>query len=317
MSTQYLREIVGDVSHVAIRHWLKISSLRYTGDFFKLLNELIVKGDLRIEQLRRIVLEIEEYGAKRIYIGKLSNYRKNIGLKQAFENHLSSIGLRLSPEPVSAKKLPSRPTLNYIVWSPQEVRIGYSETHQFIRVSKASISIDTVPQTNLITISAEPSTGFMKIMMDAPGDKNPHQVPLDGRKIESYETFYQNKALQILGADQFRPLDLLRVAEGIVKPSPMIFDLTESDVRTSHNSRQRTWNRSDVRDDPVYTAGEKVDGEDRVHESLSGYWLPETSGGQLHRKLFMHLSRREGMVRFSADCLASEVEYAISRIREV
>jgi hypothetical protein len=120
-----------------------------------------------------------------------------------------------------------------------------------------------------------------------------------------------------MGASEFRPLNLLKVAEGIVKAGTTVFEETDAYERTARNTRQRTWSRSDVRDDPAYTAGTKVDGDKRVVESLSGWWLPEGSSEKLHRRIWMHLSRKEDMVQFPSHLLADEVEYVISRIREV
>lgn len=321
MSVEILREIVSYGSHEAIKHWLKISRLKpHTAgnetDFYKLLSKHVSDGNLRIDQLRRLALEIEEYGGKRVYLGKLSAYQ-TIGLRERFENHIKLLGYRLSPEPIKARQLPAKPHLNYIYWSPQEVRIGFSETHENLKTSRASMTMEWVPRTNLITVSADPRNGSIKIMMDAPGEKHPHQVILKGQEIDDYEAYYKKKALQLLGASEFRPLDLLKIAEGIVKAGTKIFEETDAYERTARNSRQRTWSRSDVRDDPAYAAGAKVDGDKRVIESLSGWWLPDGSEGKLQRKMWMHLSRKEDMVQFPANNLASEVEYVISRIREV
>lgn len=320
MSTQHLREIIGDVSQEAVKQWLKISGLKHSAgneaEFYKLLDDLIGKGDLRIDQLRRLVIEIEEHRAKRVYLGKLIN-AKTIRLQQNFENHLNLLGLKLSPEPVKAKRLPSKPSLNYICWSPKEVRIGYSETHDFRKVSYATDTISWERETNIIAISAEPSTGFVKIFMDSPGQKHPHMVAYGARNMDEYVVFYKKRAVELLGATDFRPIDLEKASEGIVKARPKIFDPRDFHVLTSHNSLLRLKNRSDVRDDPVFDASEKADEEGRVHEGVMGFWLPEASEGRLRRKLFMQLSRREDMIRFDAECLASEAEYAISRIREV
>lgn len=319
MNTQYLVDVVGDVSQEAIKHWLKINGLKHSAGnkdaFYKLLHGLISTEQLRIERLRRLVLEIKEYREKRIYLGKLSNY-KTIGLKQRFENHLNPLREKLSPEPVEAKALPSKPQLNYICWSPKEVRIGYSETHQFEKLNRATRMLETESRTNLIVISAEPSTGLIQIMMDAPGQEHQHIIEHAARKIDEYVTFYKNRAVDLLGADKFNPIDLRKVSEGIVRSRPKIFEPTDFHALSGHHSRYRISSRSDVTDDPVFDASEKAD-RDRVHDGVSGFWLPEPSEGQLQRKLYMQLSVREDMIRFDAECLASEVEYAISRIRAV
>lgn len=319
MSNENLREIASYGSHVAIKHWLKISGFKpYTAtndtEFYKLLNKHIGDGNLRIERLRRLALEIEEYRGKRVYLGKLSDY-KIIGLRQRFENHLRTLGYELDQEPVKARQLPSKPHLNYICWSAQEVRIGFSETHEFLKQDRASMSMKWTPETKLIIISAEPSTGAIKIMMDAPEERHPHKATLKGQQIDGYEMFYKKKALQILGASEFRPLNLLKVSKGIIKAGTTVFEEIAAYERTAHNTRQRSWGRSDVRDDPAYAAGAKVDGDKRAVDGLGGWWLPEGSSEKLHRKMWMNLSRKEDMVQFPAHNLASEVEYAVSRIR--
>jgi hypothetical protein len=321
MSVKYLRDIISYGTHEAIKHWLKMSEIKpHTAgnetDFYRMLDAHIGSGRVRLDQLRTVALEIEEYSGKRIYVGKLSNY-KTIGLRQMFENHLKLLGYGINVEPLKAKELPSKPHLNYICWSTKEVRIGFSETQEFIKPNRTKMILEPVARTNLIIISAEPTTGFIKIMMDASGDRHLHQVNYRGEKIDGYEAYYKNMALKLLGASEFRSLNFLKIVDGIVKAGTTVFDERHASEITARNTKQRTWARIDVRDDPAYVAGAKVDGDKRVVEGLSGWWLPEGSGGKLHRKMWMHLSRKEEMLQFPAHNLASEVEYAISRIREV
>ncbi len=73
----------------------------------------------------------------------------------------------------------------------------------------------------------------------------------------------------------------------------------------------------DVRDDPARQGAATADSQNWVFENLSGYWLPEPSEGRLQRELFMELRRKPAMIRFLADCLAIEVDYALSRIRAI
>jgi hypothetical protein len=277
-TTTHLKSLIHDGSHDAIKHWLKISGIHphtatNVADFYALLQKHIGDGRVRISQLRSVALELEEYGGKRVYLGKLTNY-KTIDLRQRFENHLKGLGLRLSPEPVEAKRLPPKPHRNYICWSPKEVRIGYSETHEFMKENRTEMTLEYERITNLVTISVEPATGSIKIMMDAPGDRHPHQRARRDDLTEGYVGFYKREALEILGASEFRPLDLQKAADRIAKSATKIFEETDALERTARNTKQRTWSRSEFRDDPAYAAGAKVDGDKRVVESLSGYWLP-------------------------------------------
>jgi len=319
MNIETLKEIIGNVSHEAIKLWLKSWSLRHSvsneAEFYQLLIDLIADGKLRIGDLRTAVLQIEEYGGKRIYVGKLSN-SKTIGLRERFLAHIKNKDLLLDQEPVRTRRSTSRPRLDYIYWSQQEVRIGYSETHKFDKLNKATRMLESEPHLNLITISAQPGTGFVKIMMDPQGHEHPHQATFRGDKPEGYIAFYRRMTSELLNAE-IRLIDLVKVADALVETKPPIFEPTDSSVLTSHNARHRISSRSDLRDEPVYTAGEKVDGDKWVREVLSGYWLAEPSEKQLHRKLFMQLSRKEEMIWFPADRLAGEVEYALSQIRQI
>jgi hypothetical protein len=320
MKTDNLKDIIDYGDHEAIKHWLKISGLKpYSAstkqDFYKLLERHLGEGKIRLDQLRRLTLELKEYGGKRVYVGNLSNF-KTIKLRERFEQHLKQLGHRTDAEPKRVTLLPSKPHLDYIWWSPKEVRIGYCETHESTKPDRSTMTLVPVYKTNYITISVDPGSGAVKIMMDAPGEKHPHQGTFPGEVVRGYVAFYRDAAVQLLGADDFRGLDLLKIAKWIASQTTL-FERKRAIDLTAQHSRVITISRSEVTDDPAYTAGAKVDGKDRVYAGLAGYWLPEGSEKQLHREIFMHLSQPEDMLQFPGINLASEVEYALSRIRSV
>jgi hypothetical protein len=320
MKENIVKGIVKFGHHEAIKHWLRISDFKpYTAsteeDYNKLLEHHIAEGNLRIDQLRRLTLEISEYGGKRIYLGKLINY-KTIELRQRFENHLRRMQLKIDDVPERKTELPSKPHLDYITWSPQEVRIGFSETHEMEVADKETHTWKTNKQTNYITISADPRTGTVNLIMDAPLETHQHLPGFRRDDSLGYVPYYRAQVVKLLGVDEFKDIDLLKASRGIAN-SPSLFFRKRTTDRSAQNSRITVSSNSDVSDDPAYTEGVKHDGKNHAWLILAGHWLPEGSNKQLLRRIFMHLNCEEKMIQFPGYNLSSEVEYAISRIRSI
>src|SRR5688572_19766396 len=132
-----IEKILRNVSLTAVKHWLKISELEHSaqnaGALYELLAKLIDADKLTLEDLQAAVLEIEENGAKRIFLGTMVD-KQRIRSKEVFEKHLKSISLSLSKTPTVTVYNPRRPLLNYAYWGNPEVRIKFSETHEKVEV---------------------------------------------------------------------------------------------------------------------------------------------------------------------------------------
>lgn len=312
-----IEKILRNVSLTAIKHWLKISerehSAQNAGVLYERLAKLIDANELTPEDLQGAVLEIEENGAKRIFLQSVLNTQK-IRSKEAFEKHLKSIGFSLSKAPNDTVYNPRRPTLNYVYWGNPELRVKFSEAHERVDVDLETGTIQRQNVTKFVVISAEPTTGFTTIALDAPEEVHPHKDADGKSKRALYEDYYFNKAAEILGSELV-PIELGGVAERLALTNPRIFRIPYELVRTGGNCRQRYSTRSDVRDDPAHKAAAKADGDNWIYEDISGYWIPGRSAGALQRELFMQLVSRSSMLRFLADCLAAEVGYAITQVR--
>jgi hypothetical protein len=259
------------------------------------------------------VLEIEENGAKRIFLQKVLDTQK-IRSQEVFEKHLQSISISLAKTHAKTVYNPRRPTLNYVYWGNPEVRIKFSETHEKVDVDLETGQVQRHDITKFVVIKSEAATGFTTIALDAPEEVHPHKDPEGKSKRALYEEYYFNKAVEILGSE-LTAFELAGVAEGLALTEPRIFRLPNELVRTGGNSRQRYSTRFDVRDDPAHKAAAKADGDNWIYEDISGYWIPGRSAGALQRELFMQLVSRSSMLRFLADCLAAEVGYAITQVR--
>ena len=311
-----IEKVIHNVSLTAIKHWLKISEREYSaqnaGELYDRLAKLIDADKLTLKDLQGAVLEIEENGAKRIFLQKVADTQK-IRSKEVFEKHVKSINLSLANAPDETIYNPRRPTLNYLYWGNPEIRAKFSETHEKVEVDLETGQIQRQNITKFVVIRAEP-TGFTTIALDAPEEVHPHKDE-DGKSRRAlYEDFYFNKAAEILGSEMV-PIELAGVAERLALANPRIFRIPIELVRTGGNSRQRYSTRSDVRDDPAHKAAAVADGANWIYEDISGYWIPSQSGGALQRELFMQLVSRSSMLRFLADCLASEVGYAVTQVR--
>lgn len=321
ITREQLEGIVGHVSQIAVKHWLKVSELehsaRNTDEFYQRLSKLLEAESLTIDDLQSAALEIEENGGKRIYLRKLKGF-ESLSNRDEFESHLSTQGLSLSDTTNKSIKTPPEATLNYVFWSEQEVRIKFSETHVQFGVDFETRRFIERKVTKFALALAVPNSGFTQIRLDPPGQVHIHKNPQTGESDSRlYEQFYFTRFLDALGGQELELYDLQEAAEWLVNSTPRIFRLPHELVRTGANSRQRYSSRIDVRDDPARQGAAAADSQNWVFENLSGYWLPEPSGGRLQRELFMELKRRPAMIRFLADCLAAEVDYALSRIRAI
>lgn len=148
--------------------------------------------------------------------------------------------------------------------------------------------------------------------MDAPGTDHPYSSA--PKPDEAYVNAYLGKITEIFEGAIYQPYDLLNASVGLAA-QPKIFECNIHGVTTSKNAKHRFSAKGDLSEDTAYKAAAVADGNNWVSEKLDGYWLPESSGDSLMRRIFMHLDRKASLVRFEADTLAGEIEYAISRIR--
>jgi hypothetical protein len=327
-----------EISDRALKHWLKVNGYFHSADtnddLLKLLTKLVNGNVLTRARLAEAIREIEENGAKRIFLRTLTN-TSSVRSQKIFENHLKSIGLRLDEAPTITKYEPAKPAVNYICWEKKKekvqdwekdggqgeekvterIRVKFSETHLKREVDFEGGTMTTEKITKFVVASVEPANGFVSIYFDYPEEVHPHKNQAGQSRRDLYEQYYFERAIQIFNSDGLEKFDLTVASEQLVEALPRIFRIPHETVRTGGNSRQRYTSVHDVRDDPARQGAANADGDNWVYEDLSGYWLPKVSRGELQRELFMQLIRSQCMIRFLADCLASEVAYAISRLR--
>ncbi|GAG82029.1 unnamed protein product, partial [marine sediment metagenome] len=198
-----------------------------------------------------------------------------------------------------------------------EIRIKYSETHINRIVDYENQRFIDKKVTKYAIALVDLNSGFTQIRVDPPETIHLHKDHTTGEsKSRLYEEYYINEFRRIMENCQFELYDLSRAAEWIVNSEPRVFRLPREHVRTGFNSRQIYSCKDDVRDDPAHQAAANEDASNWVYENLSGYWIPEQSQGQISREIYMQMKGKPSMIRFLADCLENEVNYAIKRIRD-
>lgn len=309
---------ISHISDVSMKHWLNVRDLPHSAqngkELHSLLERLVDTGKLRRDVLIDGIREIEENGSKTI---SLYTAKKPYPFsdKSTFSQHLKSLGLTLDAAPEASIKLPKIPTVNYICWS--SVRIKFSETQTERTANYETQEFEQKKVTKFVVIIAEPETGFVQIRYDPPAKVHMHKDANKESSASLYEMFYFNKAKELLGVDDLTRFDLTNVADRLVNTTPPIIRLPREVVITSVGGRQTYSSRVDVRSDPARSGARAADGAAWVYEDLAAYWIPGSSNGALQRELYMRLKRRTGTITFWADCLANEVDYALSRIRAV
>ena len=319
ISREELKKIIGHISEVAIKNWLRISGLQYSAAnedaFYERLQKLIKKNKLTITRLQQLALEIEENSNKRIYLRQI-DITDVLKSKPSFEEYLKKIDMTLNEKPDKSIRYPTHPILNYISWSDMEIRIKFSETQEQLKLDRETGKSIFKPVTNYAIAVVDRGNGFTQIRLDPVVDRFPHKDPESNKSRDLlYVGYYFDAFSKILGKCQFQLYDLIKVTDHLIRTKPYIFRLPSSDFLGSDNLEARLRRRDDIRKSDKFKAIVEDD-KDSVCQSFSGYWDPEQSDNQIDRELFMSLNRKNSVISFRRDCLGSEVDYAIKRIRE-
>lgn len=205
---------------------------------------------------------------------------------------------------------PSSPKLNYIYWSPREVRIKYSETHT--RLTRDGRNFREKKHTRFIVISADIESGFVRIMLDPAGDEHNHFNDLNKNTEKAYEQHYFDKAQNLIG--EMENYDISIISNRLLNQKPKLFN---SYTLTGRNNKGAEITIKDHRDVEKTARSTYHDIEESVKKYIDAGWLPRRSRGNLHRELRMRIYPGESKLAFRLDCLRSEIDYVISRIQEI
>lgn len=319
--------LVNRISSGAIRHWLKCKgkthSFNNKRDLADLLCRLVAdsQNGISLRELLDVSVAIEENGSKSIYLYKLMGDISHLTNREAFEAFLRVRKLFLSTERTLAIQLPNKPKVNYVIWSSEGIRVKWTETHQ--KIGDMDFSSETFvkkPVTKIIVLVFDFRTRLVRVQIDESARLHDH---LDLRTMRPskkvYIDHYVNEAKNILGVTSFSKYELLSVATVLVKNETNFIHLLGEVGATAENSRFRMFADlgKELRKDKSYSAGVAMNRGNNSTDNVHFYWLPEYSEGRITRPVPMMLDSTSNMIRFNADCLEIEVDYAISKIREI
>jgi len=331
--TTPVSNIIEGVSNTALKYWLRRNGFRHSAGtvdaLIALVEKAIDKDKLSIERLKEGVREIEEHGGKRVFLKELIDL-SIFENRKTFEKHLSTLDITLADSPGASIKRPAKPRINYAIWQGNEVRVKYSERHERINFDKKTRKWEEIASTNFIVISVETDTGFTKIFMDPSGDVHPHMNDRGTITDDAYTQFYFDKAAEIFG--EFDDFDLIQPVNRLLAINPPIYKFINNSGWTDDGFQYSFKGREDVRQCQGHKAAAGGNASPGAPDFIRGSWLqsqsfvPSEPGEeseddknlyQLERDLYMPIWPPLSRIQFKADCLKEEVNYAISRIRNI
>jgi hypothetical protein len=243
----------------------------------------------------RFLIGFKEYNNKRVYMLKASPADLAGFQASTLVRRVSHVG------EVALHREPSAPSVSYSFFDDTTLRVSYAETHQKTVIDRAAQSVDLVPITKHIVLNVDFTTGFATLSFDTPEAVSPHDASAQ------YYAYYKARVNALVGAE-FTVYDI----------SSALMNLERSSlVRIPSGRSILADGRMDLTtDDDCRTMG--------VYPSVSGsliakdrgryIWLCAASADIL-RDVPTDIYARTGMVRFTKDSLAPEVEYVIEQIR--
>lgn len=311
-----VNNLISGVTQTVLKSWLRQRGLQHSavneGALVALIERLIDEGDLTVDDLRSGVREIEEHGGKRVYLKTLLDLPE-LTQKEKFERRLGVLGIPLSPEAIDSVRFPSTITRNYVTWNDNEIRVKYSETHIHLTRKKGSRDVLEERRTKFIVMSGELPTGVLRILMDPPGEVHLHMGEESLPTEAAYIEYYFQRAAEIFGESE--DFDLVEPVTRLLAKKPRVFDVRQDKGWTPDNYKYSFTGRADVRQAKGYKAASGSNPSPGVSNEIRGWWLEARSKKRLTRNIWTTIKTEPSMIQFRADCLADEVDYAISTIR--
>ena len=310
-----LLKMNADVSYDAIKFWLKFHGLPHSASnktFPVFIERQIELGKISDAHLAEAIRDIEENGGKRVYLRQLRSL-DNIKTKEAFEKHLSQFDIQLSAHATTSIRKPTKSKRNYVYWGEKEIRVKFSETH--IHWKGKGPDAEAITRTKFIIFAVEHETGFVKLILDHPGDKHDHLSELGNPTEAAYIGYYLEQLTTLIGESEEINIAhqinyLLDVAE------PREIQAVNTEATDDDGYEVRVKGRSDVHQSGSY---ETI--QHQPKSSLKGQWLKTHKNDKIGNKdslirdITLRIRPGDGMLSFTTMCLGKEVDYVISRIR--
>lgn len=321
-----IRSIVNRVSFEALKQWLRETKRKHSFANKQLLLDFLLEKvndsneGIKFEELLNVALGIEENGSKDIYLYQLSDI-SHLRDKHKFQAYLDLRKLKIAEKPVWTIQNPKKPTINYILWSEVGIRVKWSEKqYRMGKINYETQTFEKEPVTKVVVLIVDFEDRLVRIQIDEPTRMHDHR-DIETNKMSNavYRTYYLREIVNLLNITELNKYELLSAATTLVSPKSNIIRLVNDHKITGRNSSFRFSCKLslDIRKDPAYKAALQVDENNNTTDDAFFYWLPEHSNNLITREVPMKLDRKSNMIKFHTNCLETEVNYALSRIREV
>jgi hypothetical protein len=328
MPVPSIADIGEHLKHVpisAVSNWLRLHGKPHTKasplQFYKKINKWITDGDITMDDLQQVVLDIEENGGKKVFLKVvLGELPQN---KDAFDQLLIASGVPVVARKRRSVKSGTGTTLNHMIWieavneKPPYIVIKFSEMQENIKFDPETEEIERIPKPTFVVVKIDVVTGFAEFRFDPPARIHQHKDGEGNSNTTVYENYYYDLVNLYLRGVDYEYFALDDVAEHLVEHGRDFFRIHREQTTTTGNVKQTYVSLGDVRDSPARTGAVDADGRNWIYDDITGYWKSNASGGALIADLYMRMLKAEGSLKFERDCLGIELDYAVQKIRDI
>ncbi|MEB0301561.1 hypothetical protein [Mucilaginibacter sp. 5C4] len=319
-----LSKDVKRIGNASLLSWISENKIELpkSDNFLDSLAKGLVEGAIRSDQLNAAISELDENSDKKIILMTIDQVDKLLTNKKSILQDLHKRkGIVASDKKwVNGDVKNGNPTFIYMYWDEDILKIKYSEIQYNVETDYETEKIvKTEKRVNIIFI-IDPKDGFVQIRFDSPGNIHRHKNDTGKISEAAYEGFYKELLLDLFQDLTFKELNLNKVANHLATVEVKKFRITKGVTTITNNAKQTFATASiqaDVRNLPEYVAAASKGTDYWLAEDLTGYWVASESEDSLRKDLFMRISRKYSQIRVQRGCLEKELNYGISKIREI
>lgn len=319
-------QLIKDIQNVGASNfqmWLEENEIKYSQgkNFYKSIENALVAEIMKLDDIHRGLAELEENSDKKIHLYQAKGFESLAKDKTGTLRHLHRKH-NYKPSTDYAKRVTPRetPTFNYMFWDEDVIKIKFSEKHYKVEADYETHEWKEKDVSVYIVILIDTTDGFVQIRYDNPGNRHRHKNDRKKSTDAEYEKYYKSILENLFEEVEYTDLNLNHIAKTIIKKREIPF-LIHKDVHSLSGGGKLIHSlkfMEDVRDRPEYQGALASEGgADWITEDLSGFWLKNKSDDQLKRDLFMRISRKVSEIRVQRGCLEKELNYGITKIREI
>jgi hypothetical protein len=304
-----LHDGLDDVSGVVIKHSLMYKGLDVPAaasvpELRRLAIAYVEDGKLTDGDVQAMILDGREYSSKRAILFRtdpkaLATWEPPEPAAVVAHRHEGRLKISNGPE-----------RLCYICRAGSRIRAVFTEQHLIQFVDFDAGQFERVPVQKVIVLEADTATGFVTVLLDAPGKRHPH-----GRTQTAYFSYWIDRAAAFFQVVLER-FPLVTALGQLEKQKRIKIPYTLA--RTAHGKIALTGiETDDVRDLPEFA---NLQSKRIAHDQDEYTWLPQPAilpnpVGIPLRDVKTDIDMGSGEIRFMQHALACEVEYVLGQLQ--